>query len=69
MNNFIWLVILVLIILFVSNGNVLEGYSTIHGNKFWNFWNTPDYLRLRKYPLWNNIYWGPSYWPGGINLR
>ena len=69
MNYFILILILIVIIISFSNGNILESYDNIHGNKFWNYWNTPEYIRLRKFPLWDNIYWGPSYWPGGENLR
>ena len=70
MNNFFWILILILIVFFVSNNNILENYQdNIHNNTFWNYWNTPNYLREKKFPLWGNIYWGPSYWPGGYNIK
>lgn len=69
MNYFIWILILILLIFLFSKGNVIESYDNIHDNKFWNYWNNPNYIRLRNYPLWDNIYWGPSYWPGGKKLK
>ena len=69
MNYFIWILILILLTFLFSKGNVIESYHNIHDNKFWNYWNNPNYIRLRNYPLWDNIYWGPSYWPGGKKLK
>ena len=69
MNYFIWILILILLIFLFSKGNVIESYDNIHDNKFWNYWNNPNYIRLRNYPLRDNIYWGPSYWPGGKKLK
>ena len=60
--------ILFLFIMILFKNNKVEYYSNIHGNKFWNFWDTPNYNKIKKYPLWRNIYWGPSYWPGGKNI-
>ena len=73
MNNFLYFqIILVIIIFFIfisRKVKKIERYSNIHGNIFWKYWDTPFYIRLRKYPLWDNIYWGPSYWPGGKKIR
>ena len=60
--------ILIFLILFHYTYKIEKFENPQHNNTFWTFWNTPNYIRMRCYPYWDNIYWGKSYWPGGKNI-
>ncbi|GAJ21726.1 unnamed protein product [marine sediment metagenome] len=47
----------------------VENFDQIHGKTFWNYWDTPVINKYKYFPNWANPYWGPSYWPGGPNVK
>jgi len=68
-----WIVVLLAILFFSSvflkRKQNIEKFTQIHGNKFWNYWNTPVINKYKYYPNWANPYWGPSYFPGGPKVN